>query len=132
MGRLSRLWSEWRSDMPGKTFKGKKTLLGHKKAVSCLKFSPSGSELASGSGDCTVKIWEPKSGKLLRTLDGQHKLGVNDIAWDRTSRYLCSACDDKTIIIWDTKEAKVIRVLAGHTKCVFCVNFNQESNLIAS
>ena len=36
-----------------------------------MAFDPQGGTLASGSDDTTVKLWEVRSGKLLRTLEGQ-------------------------------------------------------------
>ncbi len=35
-----------------------------------VAFDPTGQTLASGSDDNTVKLWDPASGKLLRTLEG--------------------------------------------------------------
>ena len=43
--------------------------------VYSVAFDPTGGTLASGSDDKTVKLWEPASGKLLRTLEGHKRLG---------------------------------------------------------
>ena len=51
------------------------TVFGHSDAVSACGFSPDGRLLVSGSGDRTLKLWEVRSGKCLRTLEG-HSDGV--------------------------------------------------------
>ena len=40
----------------------------HREAVFCIAFSSDGKLLASGSGDCTVKLWKVADGTLVREL----------------------------------------------------------------
>lgn len=40
---------------------------GHAGPVTVTSFSPDGSQVASGSYDGTVKVWDPKTGRLLAT-----------------------------------------------------------------
>ena len=57
-------------------------LKGHTRWVNHVVFDPDGIRLASagGDGDATVKIWDSKTGKLLRTLVG-HDNGVYNVAF---------------------------------------------------
>ncbi|KAF2788429.1 WD40 repeat-like protein, partial [Melanomma pulvis-pyrius CBS 109.77] len=56
------------------------TLKGHSDSVSSVAFSPDLTQLASGSGDQTVKIWDASSGECLSTLKG-HSGYVNSVAF---------------------------------------------------
>lgn len=47
---------------------GKKPLLGHHNYIYCLKFSPKGNILASGSYDEAVFLWDVRAGRLMRSL----------------------------------------------------------------
>ena len=78
------------------------TLEGHRGQVNSVVFSPDGFMLASGSSDKTVKMWDIKTGRCIRTFKG-HTEKVNYVVWnnykDRSIIY--SGSDDKTIKWWD-------------------------------
>ena len=46
-------------------------------------WSPDGTQCAAGAGDCTVVIWDVKSGRILYKLPG-HRGTVNDVSWHPT------------------------------------------------
>ena len=54
--------------------------LQHDNAVYCAAFSPNGRQLATGSLDESIKLWELPSGKNLARLDG-HGDAVCGLAW---------------------------------------------------
>ena len=41
-----------------------KELTGHTDSVHSVAFAPDGATVASGSGDCTVRLWDVKSGEF--------------------------------------------------------------------
>jgi len=56
------------------------TLRGHKDTVTSVAFSPNSQQLASGSMDNTIKLWDVRSGKQLNSLRG-HKKWVNCVTF---------------------------------------------------
>jgi WD40 repeat protein len=55
-------------------YQSKHKLVGHDLGAVSVKFSPGGAWLASASADSTIRIWDPQSGKLIRTLKGHDKV----------------------------------------------------------
>lgn len=72
------------------------TLEGHQNAVLSVAFDPPGGTLASGSGDKTVKLWQARSGKLLRALEG-HQNSVLSVAFDPQGGTLASGSSDRAV-----------------------------------
>lgn len=47
------------------------TLDGHTDAVLSVSFSPNGLYLASGSGDCTIRVWDVRTGTTFQILNSK-------------------------------------------------------------
>lgn len=96
------------------------TLKGHIWDIEALAFSPDGQTLISGSYDHTVKLWNLKNGKLIRTLDG-HKDGVNDVIISPDGQLFFTAGGtaqpntNKVIKVWSMKTKKLKSTLKGHS-----------------
>lgn len=77
-----------------------------------LSAEPSDSPIImSSSLDNTIKIWDSKSGKCLRTLFG-HVQGIWGLAFDKLR--IVSGSHDKTLRVWDTESGKCLYALEGH------------------
>ncbi len=55
---------------------GEKTLEGHTDKVRCL-IKLNERQIASGSGDNSIRIWESVDGNCLKTLEGHNKLNAS-------------------------------------------------------
>jgi platelet-activating factor acetylhydrolase IB subunit alpha len=100
-----------------------------------MAFHPVYSSLASGSEDCTIKIWDWEYGQLERTLKGHRRpvLGL-EYGGPKDQIRLASCSSDLTIKIWDpSNEYANVRTLCGHDHSVSAVRFlTPNGNLLVS
>ena len=83
-----------------------------------MVYSPDGEQLASGSADKTVKLWNAASGECIRTLSG-HENWVWSVVYSPDGEQLASGSDDKTVKLWNAASGDCIRTLSGHENSVF-------------
>ena len=74
--------------------------IGHSGPVMTLAYSPDGSLLATGSWDTKVKIWDTRSGFLIRTLSGHTGL-VQSLAFLPDGQSLVTGSYDDTVKMWN-------------------------------
>jgi ribosome assembly protein 4 len=90
------------------------TLEGHTEAILATCFSPDGKNLATGGGDCTVRIWDIYTETPHHTLEG-HKDWVFFVSFSPDCKRLASGGKDKQIFIWDVaKGEQAVKPLTGH------------------
>ncbi|PLB41707.1 WD40-repeat-containing domain protein [Aspergillus candidus] len=108
-----------------------RTLEGHSRIVRSVTFSPDGQQLASGSDDKTIKIWDPATGHLRHTLEG-HSSSVKSVAFSPDNQQLASGSNDKTIKIWNPATGYLRHTLEGHSNLVWSVAFSPDGQQLAS
>jgi WD40 repeat protein len=87
--------------------------------------------LASGSEDKRVMIWNPSTGKRLKTLKG-HGGWVSAVAWSFDGKVLASGGADKRIILWNAKNGVRLTELKGHSAEINGVRFSLDGTMLAS
>ncbi|KAG9299423.1 hypothetical protein G9A89_009375 [Geosiphon pyriformis] len=113
------------------------SLSGHTEAILSVSFSPDGTQLATGSGDTTVRIWDLNTETPHHTCSG-HTNWVLYIAWSPDGKYLASGSMDNTVRVWDPSTGKSIGdALKGHTKWITSLaweplHLNSKCNRLAS
>ena len=68
--------------------------------MSSVAFNNTGTILASGSNDCTIKIWNIETKIEIGNLLG-HKERVTSVAFNNTGIILASGSNDCTIKLWN-------------------------------
>lgn len=107
-------------------------LLGHTNAVLSVKFHPTENILASGSADCSVKMWDGTSGEELRELKG-HTDNINEVVFDPSKpTVLFSGSDDGLIKAWDWVQGSLLFELVGHEYGVWSVDISPDGHLVVS
>lgn len=102
-----------------------------------LVFSPDGKILAAGGWksanngrDIAIKLWDVRSGGLIRTLSGHTGL-VNSLAFSPNSRILASGSNDKTVNLWDVSSGEIKGRLGEFAGEIAAVDFSTDGRLLA-
>ena len=109
------------------------TLFGPIGSALSMAWSNDG-QLASGSMDGSVIIWDIPSGQPVHTLTG-HSGTVSSVAWSNDGR-LASASEDGTIIIWDIASGKplhtIFHTVSGRFRAVNSVAWSYDGQLASA
>ena len=124
----------------GRTATGKRTtmLVGHKRRVMAVAFSPDGSTLASGAANGVLKLWRTETRANVATWEGHHNGDpVLFVAFSPDGRILASASPSNEIKLWNAATGKRIDTIAtsgirGHVHGPHLITFNPDGESIAS
>ena len=90
-------------------------LVGHTALVNCLEASAS--MVLSGSADKTVRLWDLRTSKCVRTMEG-HSDAVCSVDMDGHCRTAVSGSFDKSAKLWDLGSGRCTETYRGHSSTV--------------
>jgi WD40 repeat protein len=107
-------------------------LHGHDAQVTSVAWSADGRQLASGSSDGTVIVWDLETDLPAHTLEG-HTGEVTSVTWSADGQRLASGSSDETVIAWDLESEKPVEPrLEGHQSGVSSVAWSEDGQWLAS
>lgn len=121
----------WKIDKKGEFLKMQAHTSANSEQVRDLAFSPNGKLLASASDDNTIRLWNPRTGDLIRTLEA-HSDNVTSVAISPDGKLLASGSDDKTVKLWNLETGNEITTFLGHTNYVQDVAFSPDGHFLVS
>jgi WD40 repeat protein len=89
-----------------------------------VAYSPDGKLLAACDKN-QVKLYDPASGDLIKTLDG-HQADTTAIAFSADETRLASGDRDGSAVIWDISSGDSLLQLAGHTDAIEGLTFSPD------
>ncbi|KAL0468322.1 F-box/WD-40 repeat-containing protein [Neurospora intermedia] len=98
---------------------------GHRECIYTIQYNPQ--FLASGSRDLTIKVWDMKSRRCLRTLKG-HRRSVLCLQFDSSpdEDIIVSGSSDSDVIIWRFSTGEIMEVIRhAHQESVLNVKFDK-------
>lgn len=94
------------------------TLEGHTDSILACVFSPNGQHLASGGGDCIVRLWDTETETSFFNCEG-HINWVQQLAFSPCNSFLASGSVDGVFIVWDPLTGKALtRNIKAHNKWI--------------
>ena len=99
-----------------------------------IGLSPNGPNVATGSSDCTVRLWSltPELEFQQSIILGKHEERVNCVTYHPLGHYIGSSSNDKTWRLWNIEKKKEILLQEGHEAPVHPLSFQSDGSLIAT
>lgn len=114
----------------GKEVLKTKIFTGHTHWMNHLDWSPDDSKIVSVSFDQIVKIWDVKSGELIKNLIG-HTNNVRFAYWSPDGSKILSVDENGIGIIWDSSGTKLFSLI-GHTGSIWHGMWSPNGKYIAT
>ncbi|KAJ1442076.1 Lissencephaly-1 [Ochromonadaceae sp. CCMP2298] len=100
----------------------KKSMSGHRAGVTAVATHPVYSFFASGSEDCTIRMWDHETCQYERTLKG-HTGSITGLAFDSRGSVLASCSADMSAKLWDMSTFTCSKTLKGHDHTISGIAF---------
>ena len=105
-------------------------LTGHKRWVQAVAFNRAGAQLASGSADGVLKLWNLDALKTPRSIQA-HRDAIRGLAYRDDGQCLASAGSDRVVYLWNPATGVKLFTLA-HDAPILAVAFHPGAALLAT
>ncbi|MEM6353398.1 MAG: WD40 repeat domain-containing protein, partial [Cyanobacteria bacterium P01_D01_bin.14] len=106
-------------------------LVGHMGRIWSVSVHVPSGQIATGSDDHSVRLWDLHTGQCQTTL-AWHKHWVRAVTFSPDGKFLASAGDDRLIQLWKMPTVEQHRTLTKHRHWVTTLAFSRDSHYLAS
>ena len=99
--------------------------------VTCVAFSPDGTQLTTSDTNGSIQIWNLVNGKQIALCTG-HNSWVWCVAYSPSQPILASCGQDHQVRLWDRSTGQCLKLLEGHTGIATSVAFSPDGLWLAS
>lgn len=108
-------------------------MVGHEDNTMHINFSPDGHEVATGSSDATIRLWNARDGSLKRIFPRRApNAPVTSVAFSRDGLFEAISTADGRVRTWDAEDGRFLYELDGHEEAVQVVTFGKDSRWLFS
>ena len=99
-------------------------------SIHAISFSPDSKQIASGSENGILSIYEVETGKEIGLFDT--KSYITDIKYTSDNRYLITGHLDNSIRLWDLNFKQQIKRFEGHSAAIHSLDISNDNKLLLS
>ncbi|XP_015251024.1 PREDICTED: cilia- and flagella-associated protein 52 [Cyprinodon variegatus] len=114
----------WRVGMPTELLRIKVPNM----ICNCLDFMTDGNSIISAWNDGKIRVFGPKSGRLMLTINNAHKMGGTAIAGTRDCKKIVSGGGDGEVCVWELlpHTHRLLAIMKKHEALVSCIKIRSD------
>ena len=111
--------------------------VAHENSIFCLRYTPDGRKLLSGSRDARLKTWNAQEDYKKEQEVVAHLFAINDLCFSPDWKHFVTCSMDKSVKVWRTDDLTLLKVIdkgrhAGHGTSVNKLLWMSHGNQVVS